>query len=186
MVSHLRGILKSVNKNSSEDVLMPTIKAFVAALLTILALSVHAQVYTWVDENGVKHYGDRIPEKFRQSANQVDANWHEPSADELAEARTRVNATKPNRRRANNQVRYSASPATTNGAQKNYSNDYERKVAEYEESRACFKKCQVRIPGGWNPRTGSFPGGFDNSACGHCTSVPKPPPCDSVSNLSVC
>lgn len=43
---------------------MKTIHLLIVLVITILGISVvNADVYTWVDENGVRHYGDSPPEE---------------------------------------------------------------------------------------------------------------------------
>lgn len=40
--------------------------------LSFLALSSLAETYSWIDENGKKHFGDKVPPEYKDSAKQVD------------------------------------------------------------------------------------------------------------------
>ena len=41
-------------------------------LLLLLSVPAQAEIYTWVDENGKKHFGDRVPEKYKTQADNVE------------------------------------------------------------------------------------------------------------------
>lgn len=41
-----------------------------AAILSF-SFPVHAEIYTWIDENGKKHFGDEVPEKYKDQKKQV-------------------------------------------------------------------------------------------------------------------
>jgi hypothetical protein len=41
------------------------------ALLLLLALPAHAEIYKWVDDQGRTHFGEAPPEKYRKSATSV-------------------------------------------------------------------------------------------------------------------
>lgn len=43
-------------------------KRFLPALLLLLALPAHAEIYKWVDEHGRTHFGEAPPEKYRKAA----------------------------------------------------------------------------------------------------------------------
>jgi hypothetical protein len=45
--------------------------AVLAWLAVAAANAAHSQVYSWVDENGQRHFGDRIPEKYREKTSEV-------------------------------------------------------------------------------------------------------------------
>lgn len=64
-----------------------------ALLLFCLAAPVKAEMYKWVDENGVTHYGDRVPPKYAKQQREVlntqgdtvEILEHEKTAAEIAE-----------------------------------------------------------------------------------------------------
>ncbi len=58
-------------------------------LLACCSLS-HAQVAKWVDESGVVHYGDSVPEKFKNNAKIVPLHNDTPSAAQVREAQLRT------------------------------------------------------------------------------------------------
>lgn len=41
-------------------------------LFTLPSTDVDARVYTWVDENGKTHYGDKVPSRYRKDSNRVE------------------------------------------------------------------------------------------------------------------
>jgi hypothetical protein len=62
--------------------------ALMAALLVFG--TVQAQVSKWVDEKGTVHYGDAIPDKYRDSAKAVALRNDAQSPAEAMEAQTRL------------------------------------------------------------------------------------------------
>ena len=44
-------------------------------LLTCMSAQLsHAQIFSWVDEHGVKHFGDQVPEKYKDAKHAVSLN----------------------------------------------------------------------------------------------------------------
>jgi hypothetical protein len=148
----------------------------------ILALPAQAEIYKWVDEKGKTHFGDRVPEKYQKKADNVEVTIRQPTQEEIAEAKNR-NAELANSRMMMESSNRSTrkSKGTSRKKKQQYASDYDRKMAEYREARACFSACQVRMPKAPVKHRGpgysySTPGGsyLDSSACGHCKNVTRP------------
>lgn len=157
------------------------IKKLILLILVAFVSNTSAEVYTWIDENGVKHFGDKIPEKYQQQAKDVKINTRQPTPEEVEAASDRIKRMKsvrlPGAQHSNKrEVRRKQTK------KKEYNSEYERQMAEYRESQACFAKCSKRnSPHSRHVRTPDgglqyIPGnaGLDNSACGHCKSVTLP------------
>ena len=59
-------------------------KQFLSGLLILLlaSISFSDEVYKWVDENGKVHYGDKIPEAYKQQTEQLDVEINVVGQDE--------------------------------------------------------------------------------------------------------
>jgi hypothetical protein len=140
-------------------------------VLLFLAFPVQAEIYKWVDENGKTHFGDRVPEKYQEKADNVELKMHQPTEEDIAEAENR-NAALTNSRKlmetSNRSTRTSSSAPRKKTRQ--YASDYDRQMSEYRQSKSCFSACQVTRPK--SPHIGGTY--LDNSACGHCTNAKKP------------
>jgi len=165
-----------------------------ASVLVLLATgSTAAEVYTWTDENGQKHFGDKIPLEYQEQSNHVDLNVQRPS-EEAVRAATQTNSSikalldASANGRQTKQVKEKEKKEKREQPSKSYDEmTYEEQVAAYKESEACYAACAggptynaptqesyVYSPSGvmYSNATGSR--GRDMSSCGHCTSVRKP------------
>lgn len=128
-----------------------------------------AQVYTWTDEKGRKHFGDEVstPENQRGTPVKIPltntAKRFEPdtppAAPSASDAPTEVAAPMP-----------SALTDPKTGAPKRPGVAAEQDAckaqnAAYQASRACYAECSTLNVGGR---------GHNNAQCGHCTPLPKP------------
>jgi hypothetical protein len=150
-------------------------------VLLLPVMSVKAQIFTWVDENGKKHFGDSVPPAYRgKKGDKITVDTIEPSREEVERAKQRykrfevLNKKETDKRRA---ARYKANKSN----KKTSLSDYEQKLAEYNESQECFKKCRVKIEDkivtqyiNGVAQTKIIPGGYNNANCGHCKEVSKP------------
>lgn len=87
-------------------------------ILALLCIAVSypasAQVYRWVDDNGVVHYGDRVPPKYakkkrdiiNESGIAVDSLEREKTPEEIKAAKAEAKAQKQAEEAAKEQVRY--------------------------------------------------------------------------------
>lgn len=124
----------------------------IIALATLTTLA-QAELYTWVDKNGKKHYGDKVPPEYAKQATTVEQK--KPNTMP-APPSVEFYQPPPARNQVNDQ------PASTG----NQDNSCEQQKRAYEESLACYNDCRLhRI------RTHNV---NNVSACGHCTDVKKP------------
>ena len=45
--------------------------AILTLALCASAPHLHAEMYQWVDENGKRHFGDKVPEQYQEGASDV-------------------------------------------------------------------------------------------------------------------
>ena len=127
------------------------------ALLFLLASPLSlGQIYSWVDENGNKHFGDKIPPEYQDQASEYEVP--ETNSAQAIEPQTRRQAiSRPRQAPAREQTQNDSMP--TQAARE--PRTCEERKAAYAESTACFNSC----------RTGSS----NNIAnCGHCKQMKKP------------
>lgn len=121
----------------------------------------NAQVYSWTDEEGNTHYGDKVPEQY-----------HSQSKDITDEVQDKVNVTdtveKQPSSSANNNSNLNAT--TAKSAQQSLSGSTAKdsscagQWSRYRAAQACFESCSEVMAGG----------GKNNSKCGHCEDIGKP------------
>ena len=177
---------------------IPARHTFVLACVLILLAtgSTAGEVFTWTDENGQKHFGDRIPLEYQEQSKRVDLNVQRPSEEDVRAA-TQTNSSIKEllgvsaKGRQTKQVKKKEKKEQKEKREqpsKSYDEmTYEEQMAAYKKSEACYKSCAgvgtynagapsyVYSPSGvmYSNSTGSW-GGRDMSNCGHCTSVRKP------------
>lgn len=161
------------------------------ALLVILPLSlVSAEVYKWVDEAGNVHFGDSLPDQYRQTGKTLDVPVRTPTATDrqnaeaVAESIRQAAQSARERRleedgrlkRDSEQIEQTkapsrvAAPAPPNQLQpgqarltrKQRMENYEAEMARYRESQRCFAPYQMRG------------GGTRGYAFNKCQSVERP------------
>ena len=151
----------------------------VIVLLLFTSIS-HARVYTWVDENGKKHFGDIIPSQYQGQVDDVNVEIHTPTEKQVQDAKGRANnysrevkSIKKKRQERRDNAKRNAQAKKKR--EKSSSNDYESRMAEYRESEACFIRCRrpIIVENSYGLK---YQQGFDLSACGHCKNVKKPSP----------
>jgi len=136
---------------------MATKKFWRGLLLVALAVCTtiaQAELYTWVDKNGKKHYGDKIPPEYAKQATAVEQKKINSMPTPPS-----VNFYQPPARNQD-----SAPAATDNTAPRG--NSCEDQKRAFEESQACFNDCRLH-----RVRTHNV---NNVSACGHCADVKKP------------
>ena len=143
-----------------------------AGLLLVLCLvSVSAQgadVFRWVDENGKVHYGDAIPEKYKQQAKKVDGAGgvtgaqRQEAESRPARERARAESLQKARESKTDAPQLAAPPAT--GDPKPV-DQCEEQMRKYLESQDCFAP-YVNATGGIKPE-----------AFQRCTEVKQPIGC---------
>ncbi len=142
------------------------LKIYITLLLTLCFAHSQAEIWTWTDENGVKHYGQEVPEKYREQANSLETNQHKPSDKDVAEAEQRVRSWQQQNAEftRDQKIKDQAAKKAKQEKAKQQAQKKKQNASEYEKSVACFAKCRRRVASG----------ALDNSKCGHCKAVPKP------------
>jgi uncharacterized protein DUF4124 len=106
--------------------------------LSTACLAARADVYRWVDENGKTHYGEVVPEKYKQKSRRVDGTGPEVSGAQRQEAEERAAREKAKLEalqksrdaKEDAQARSPTAPAAQAGDE----------CEKYLESLACFDK----------------------------------------------
>ena len=129
------------------------------SLILLLGTNVvYAEIYSWVDKDGKKHFGQEVPKEYAKKSTVIDVK----SVNVMDE--TKVQPTP----RTNNKPTYQH-PQPTATQDDDYENlsSCEQKKRAYEESVACYAECRL-------PKEES--GGRVNnvSACRHCVDAKKP------------
>lgn len=131
-----------------------------------------ADMFKWVDERGVVHYGESVPERYKKKATKVGQRIAEPTDAQRREAEERLT-----RDRARAQARpapdsASNPPPAGSGAQSPASRagagaplSCEEQKRRYEESQQCFHPFRLAN------------GGVKPEAFERCVDVKEPPRC---------
>ena len=159
---------------------------YLLLVTAFLAFPTAAEIYSWVDENGKTHFGDRAPEQFQDKAEAVQVDVRTPTAEEVKQARkinleihksAEASAQRSEAKRLEAERKYAEAQAESEAEddyqqhskpKRSYRNERERKEAEYLRSQACFRRCQVPIPAA---NGGTI---LNNAGCGHCEVAEHP------------
>jgi len=124
---------------------------FFAFLLFALLNNTQAEIHTWVDDNGKKHFSDKLPDHLKHKTKTVDYSSSIPTAAQREEANRIYNQSK---KHANNIV----SPSHNNNSEKKIESKTEEKkhltrndkikLRQQEEAKACSaylaaKRCAI-------------------------------------------
>lgn len=126
--------------------------------LACLSVLAQAELYTWVDKNGKKHYGDTVPPEHTNKAQTVEAKkintMPAPPSVNYYETPQHSDANAP-------------SDAQENPAVDAEANSCEAQQQAYENSVACYNECRKH--------TKTHGKKINNiSDCGECADAPKP------------
>lgn len=163
------------------------LRIILLAFVFIFVSNVQAEIYTWVDENGNKHFGDVVPNKYRQQSGAIEVKYHNPTDDDVQRVKRRVTSygrtsdqlsvpkkAKKKRKYVKNSLTKEKAPIS----------EYEKQMIRYKTSQQCFARCVFTGVRYRNMTTAN--GQFqvqenyqDYSACGHCKSIAKPQPATS-------
>ena len=114
------------------------------ALILFIALSsatYAAEVFRWVDEKGEVHYGDSVPERYKQKAKKLDPAGPAVTSEQRKEAEARLA-----REKAAVESMSKARESNSNGSQPGAPNSKRaardagcaEQMKKYQESLACF------------------------------------------------
>jgi hypothetical protein len=124
----------------------------IAASLLLASPLAWSQIYSWVDENGRKHFGDKIPQEYQDQASQYE--MPEINTTPAVEVREQPSSS-------SSQTGSSRSGASSGSSKR--ASSCEAAQQEYQRSVSCYAKCR------------SLVGGVNNvTRCGHCKNVKKP------------
>jgi len=144
----------------------------IALLLFLCAVSLVARagdVFKWVDENGKVHYGESVPERYKQHAKKVDLSGVEVSDEQRQEAEARRAREKAQAeslqgtREARTGAPQPAAPPPPDVPKSG--NECQEQMKKYLESQDCFAPYR-NANGGINPE-----------AFQHCSEVKQPVGC---------
>jgi len=144
----------------------------ILAFVPLLATA-EEHIYRWVDDQGLVHYGDTVPDKYKDKATRkpelkdpqiIDANGTAKEQRARAQARKIIEgAPEEAANTGSPPVKNATTPANPSG---NGNLTCEQKWQRYNASQACF--APYRLANG-----GLRPGAYE-----HCEAVPEPPRCE--------
>jgi hypothetical protein len=116
-----------------------------------------AAVYSWVDEHGKQHFGDKVPEQYQEISKEVDtSNTNSVPLGEINQANRTTSGQIESK---SNTSKIQSPKAQTSGTSTERS--CQQKQAAYNESRSCYSSCR-------NVATNNV------SKCGHCQNLKNP------------
>jgi hypothetical protein len=120
-------------------------------ILLLVCSPTWGEIYTWVDENGKKHFGDKIPREYEDKATQYEiSETNRSAAVEITEkAPTTSPYVSTTLEPSGQGLRKSQAPASCAELKE-----------QYKKSRQCYEAC--KLP------TGNI------ARCGHCPQMKKP------------
>ncbi len=126
-----------------------------------------ADLYRWTDENGKTHYGDSVPEQYKnrarrvQGGSEVSEQERSVAAERLEKEKARAEAAEAARARPAASQPPAASSSTAKAAPSELLS-CEEQLRRFKESADCFAKYSL-------PMGGVRPEAFDN-----CTEIKQP------------
>lgn len=134
------------------------ITTFATFLLIMGSNLAHSDVYTWVDKDGKKHFGQEVPKEYAKKSTVIEVK----TVNSMDETKTRPSYQSTN----TPSYQQSQLPATQDNYSGNLSSCEQQKRA-YEDSVACYARC--RLP------KDDFGKRVNNvSGCTNCVDVKKP------------
>lgn len=141
---------------------MKLIISLSTAMLVAACLSsplAHAQIFSWVDEQGVKHFGDQVPEKYKKDKSEVSLNKLN-TAQSVDTAK--LNELSENIKASNDKREESKPKLEEVATEQAKPQTCEEQIEEYERSYACFNTCR------------NANGSINRAKCPDCVSVTRP------------
>ena len=117
------------------------------ALILFIALSsatYAAEVFRWVDEKGEVHYGDSVPERYKQKAKKLDSAGPAVTSEQRKEAEARLAREKAavesmsKARESNSSGSQPGAAAAPNSKRAAGDAGCAEQMKKYQESLACF------------------------------------------------
>lgn len=137
-------------------------KECVLVIALMFAGTANAEVYTWIDEDGEKHFGDSVPTGQTGSASKLELEEvNVISGNDGSRGRDRVGThNEPGNKSAVAGKTKDERP--TKQGQTSENESCKAAVAEYEKSVECFNKCR------------NVNGSINRAKCPDCVDVPRP------------
>jgi len=121
----------------------------VATLLLLFAsvsLAAHgADIFRWVDENGKIHFGDSVPEQYKQKAKKLDSKGAEVTSSQrqeaearLAREKARAESIRKAREAQSDEAQAGAAPTPSVSPAADNANACEEQLKKYLDSQTCF------------------------------------------------
>lgn len=146
---------------------MRVVQLFLVALVA-MPVSVNAEIFTWKDENGKTHFGDKVPEKYKDNNSEVEIGAVN-SADPEKTRKTKGPGWFTRKPEGKSKPAQSATEKPAAKAPKTCA----EKKAAYARSEACFEQCRLYTYDQYGNRR---PSGM-NSVCAAqngCQNMKKP------------
>ena len=134
--------------------LKPNIWAFVLFIAYLTTVPTQAEIFTWVDKDGNKHFGDEIPPEYRAQSESVELDVRVPTSEEVKTAHNQARrldhwVNTKYREAAVVEVAVEEVPEEKNkfevptppSAEEYAAMSYEDQVAAYEASKRCYAGC---------------------------------------------
>lgn len=137
---------------------MKNLTAKIMVLLLAIAFNfAYAEVYSWVDKEGKKHFGQEVPKEYANQSKVLEVK--EVNAMDA----TKVSPTTPQRKTYTQQP---ARPLPTQQQDLNQNlNQCEQQKLAYENSVKCYARCR---------NSDARAAGVNNVAACHCVDAKKP------------
>lgn len=141
---------------------MRNILSIVTAMLLIFTFTcTHAEVYSWVDKEGKKHFGEKVPKEYANQSTELKVK----SVNTMDAAK--VTSQPDNNNVQRQQPRRFTPPANQDSDDSTLSGCEQQKLA-YQKSVQCYSRCQ----GNNNDRYSNHVNNV--AACSNCVDVKKP------------
>ncbi|MFK8049059.1 MAG: DUF4124 domain-containing protein [Halioglobus sp.] len=136
-----------------------TIISSLFTLLILICSPAMSEIYTWIDESGKKHFGDKIPERFQDQGSEYAVSKTN-SSQSVKVVKKPVQATSPladvyTRDSKSNYILDSDTPEPAKL-------DCKALNQQYQEAKLCYAACR------------SANGGKIGPGCQRCTNAKKP------------
>ena len=135
-------------------------KRYLALTLLFFSSLALGQVYSWVDENGKKHFGDKIPPQYQNQASEYDLKETNTSQATEVQKKSRVQQVDSNTSWYTDRDNRNSYNTSTRSTSSSSSSSCEAQKRAYEESKWCFESCRRQR------------GNVGN--CGHCKQMKNP------------
>jgi hypothetical protein len=130
----------------------------VAAIVLLASPLAWSEIYSWVDENGKKHFGDKIPPEYQDQASPYELS--EINTSEAVEVQKQPSSSSSSTGSSRSGASSGSLDRPTSSGR---ASSCEVAKQEYQRSLSCYANCRVLV------------GGVNNiSRCGNCKNVKKP------------